>query len=104
MSKYTHEQEVEIVKDAMMLTAAIKIGEEELSKQKCKKFKAKPTAPVHKQLEVPKVTIKMPPEPKVNYTLQIFSEAQFCISLYLSWFGRLHSTHLQNIAKRSVLC
>ena len=39
MSKYTHEQEVEIVKDAMMLTAAIKIGEEELSKQKCKKFK-----------------------------------------------------------------
>ena len=32
MSKYTHEQEVEIVKDAMMLTAAIKIGEEELSK------------------------------------------------------------------------
>lgn len=56
MSKYTHEQEVEIVKDAMMLTAAIKIGEEELSKQKCKKFKAKPTTPVHKQLEVPKVT------------------------------------------------
>lgn len=48
MSKYTHEQEVEIVKDAMMLTAAIKIGEEELSKQKCKKFKAKPTTPVHK--------------------------------------------------------
>lgn len=44
MSKYTHEQEVEIVKDAMMLTAAIKIGEEELSKQKCKKFKAEPTA------------------------------------------------------------
>ena len=87
MSKYTHEQEVEIVKDAMMLTAAIKIGEEELSKQKCKKFKAKPTAPVHKQLEVPKVTIKMPPEPKVNYTFTDFlrGEILYIVISLLVW-------------------
>lgn len=87
MSKYTHEQEVEIVKDAMMLTAAIKIGEEELSKQKCKKFKAKPTTPVHKQLEVPKVTIKMPPEPKVNYTFTDFlrGEILYIVISLLVW-------------------
>ncbi len=32
MSNYTQEQETEIVRDAMTLTAAIQIGENELSK------------------------------------------------------------------------
>lgn len=54
MSKYTHEQEVEIVKDAMMLTAAIKIGEEELSKQKCKNLKLNPQLRCINNLKFPK--------------------------------------------------
>lgn len=104
MSKYTHEQEVEIVKDAMMLTAAIKIGEEELSKQKCKKFKAKPTAPVHKQLEVPKVTIKMPPEPKVNYTFTDFlrGEILYIVISLLVWPFILYA--FAKYCEKSVLC
>lgn len=55
MSKYTHEQEVEIVKDAMMLTAAIKIGEEELSKQKMQKnLKLNPQLRCINNLKFPK--------------------------------------------------
>ena len=68
MSNYTQEQETEIVKDAMTLTTAIQIGEEELKNQKSKQFKSKPSAPFHKKLEVPKVTVQMPPEPKTSYS------------------------------------
>lgn len=68
MNKYTQKQETEIVRDAMTLTTAIQIGEEELSKQKSKQFKSKPAAPLHKILEVPKAKVQMPPEPKSDYS------------------------------------
>lgn len=77
MSKYTHEQETEIVRDAMTLTTAIQIGEEELSKQKSKKFKQKPAAPSHKILEVPKAEVQMPPEPKSDYSFTDHIKASF---------------------------
>lgn len=72
MSNYTQKQETEIVKDAMTLTTAIQICEEELKKQKSKQFKSKPSAPFHKKLEVPKVTIQIPPAPKTNYSFVDF--------------------------------
>ncbi len=68
MSNYTQKQETEIVKDSMTLTTAIQIDQEELKKQKCEQFKSKPAAPYHKKLEVPTVTVKMPPDPKTNYS------------------------------------
>lgn len=68
MSNYTQEQQTEIVKDAMTLTTAIQIGEEELQKQKAENFKSKPEAPFHKKLEVPQIEVQIPPEPKTNYS------------------------------------
>ena len=50
----------------------LKLTEEEAARLKGYASKHDMTiTQVHKQLEVPKVTIKMPPEPKVNYTFKI---------------------------------
>lgn len=68
MSKYTQKQETEIVRDAMTLTTAIQIGEEELSKQKSKQFKQKPAAPFHKILDIPKIQPQIPEAPKTKYS------------------------------------
>ena len=68
MSAYTQEQETVIVRDAMTLTTAIQIDAEELKKQKAKQFKSKPAAPLHKRLQVPTVTVNLPPEPKTSYS------------------------------------
>lgn len=72
MSNYTQKQETEIVRDAMMLTAAIRIGEEELENQREKVFKLKPSAPKHKKLEIPEVKVQMPPEPTTSYSFTDF--------------------------------
>lgn len=72
MSNYTPEQETSIVKDAMTLTAAIEIGGTELQKQKAKRFRSKPEAPQREKLDVPQVTVQIPPEPKTDYRFTDF--------------------------------
>lgn len=92
MSKYTQEQETEIVRDAMTLTTAIKIGEEELQKQKNEKFKPKPAAPVRKILEIPQIQPQIPPAPKTKYKY----------SDYLSNFFKKISSFIKKNLKLSI--
>lgn len=72
MSNYTQEQETEIVKDAMTLTTAIQIDEEELKRLKSERFKSKPSAPVHKVLDVPNIQTQIPEAPKTQYRYSSF--------------------------------
>lgn len=74
MSNYTQEQETEIVKDAMTLTTAIQIGEEELKRLKSERFKSKPFVPVHKVLDVPNIQTQIPEAPKTQYRYPNFLE------------------------------
>ncbi len=68
MSKYTQQEETEIVRDAMTLTTAIQIEREELTKQRNAAFKPLPAAPIHKVLELPQIHPQMPPLQKSNYS------------------------------------
>ncbi|MCI9448923.1 MAG: hypothetical protein HFE30_01555 [Clostridiales bacterium] len=72
MNEYTQEQETEIVRDAMTLTTAIKIGEEELQKQRGEKFRPKPPAPIREILEIPKIKAQIPLPPKAKYSYSDF--------------------------------
>lgn len=86
MSKYTQEQETEIVRDAMTLTAAIQIGENELSKLRNEKYPALPSKPVHRELNVPTVAPQIPPAPRATYTFSEHMKTNFNKVLYLTIF------------------
>lgn len=64
---YTQEEQTEIVRDAMRLTAAIQIGEEEIDNLRDETFKPMPAAPVHKVLQVPQIRAEIPVPPKAQY-------------------------------------
>lgn len=68
MSKYTQQEETEIVRDAMRLTTAIQIENEELDKQKSASFKQMPAAPFRKILDIPQIKAQIPAPPKSNYS------------------------------------
>lgn len=77
MSSYTQQEEVEIVRDAMSLTTAIKIEREELARQKAAKFRAMPTAPFQQVLEVPTVPVRLPSPPRSKDTFLQFLKRNF---------------------------
>ncbi len=65
--KYNQEEQVEIVRDAMMLTATIEYEEKRLSDLKSTKFKEIPQAPVRQVVQQPQSVIpQLPPDPVVN--------------------------------------
>lgn len=67
MSKYTQEQETEIVKDALFLTKTIELEEEKLEDVEYESFRPQPVAPVHQKLTAPHIEPKIPAPPKTNY-------------------------------------
>lgn len=70
MSKYTQEQETEIVKDALFLTKTIELEENKLQSVIAEKFYSQPVAPVHQKLTAPHIEPKIPAPPKTTYSLQ----------------------------------
>lgn len=71
MSKYTQQQETEIIREAMELTAAIKLEEEELQRLRDESFANKPAPPQRTVLQQPKeVKPNYPQTPK--YTIGQF--------------------------------
>lgn len=69
MSKFTQEQETQIVKDARDLTATIEFEQRELQKVKSEQFKALPQEPIRKVVApVQPVQPQYPQKPKTNYT------------------------------------
>ena len=72
MSEYTQQEQTEIVREAMTLTAEIKIQKEELARLKKEQFKSKPNAPQRQVLNVPLVQPQLPAPPKSNYPFTAF--------------------------------
>ncbi|WP_040196769.1 ABC transporter permease [Candidatus Soleaferrea massiliensis] len=68
MGKYTQPEEIEIIRDAMTLTTAIQIEQEELNRLKSERFKTLPAAPTRKVLNVPQIQPQVPPPPKTQYS------------------------------------
>lgn len=68
MSRFTQEQQTEIIKHARDLTATIEFEERELNKLKVQKFKNVPTPPKHKEELWQEIfEPQYPPVPKTNY-------------------------------------
>lgn len=67
MSEYTQQQQTEIIRDAMTLTTAIQIEEEELNRLKSERFRAKPAGPTRKVLDIPQIQPQIPAAPKSQY-------------------------------------
>ena len=72
MSEYNQKQQTEIVRDAMTLTTAIQIEQEELSRLKGEKFKSTPTAPTREILKPTKIEPEIPDPPKTDYSYSKF--------------------------------
>lgn len=73
MSKFTQEEQTQIVKGAMELTATIKHEERELSNVQAQTFKKLPEPPIQKVLPtVAKVQPQYPAKPKTEYTYKEF--------------------------------
>lgn len=71
MGKFTQEQETQIVKDAMNLTATIEYEQDELNKFKAQRFRQLPQAPVRQvlaPLQPVKVEYPQKPKAKLSYT------------------------------------
>lgn len=68
-TKYTQQQETEIVRDAMKLMVAIKNEEEELIHLRNERFRPCPPPPKEKLLSGPdKITVDYPPKPQTSYS------------------------------------
>ncbi len=68
MSNYTQEQETEIVLDAMTLTTAIKIENEEIQRLMSESFRRLPAKPEYKERRPPQeVQPQIPAPPQVKY-------------------------------------
>ena len=68
MSRFTQEQQTEIVEKAKNLTATILIEEETLEEISNQRFKGKPNAPIRQTVEkCQNAKPKYPPKPKANY-------------------------------------
>ena len=68
MSRFTQEQQTEIVQKAKNLTATILIEEETLEEISNQRFKGKPNAPIRQTVEKCRdAKPKYPPKPKANY-------------------------------------
>ncbi len=91
MSAYTQQQETEIVHDAMTLTTAILIGNEELRKQKAAQFHPMPAAPFRQVLEIPQIPMRLPSPPKSDDT-------------YFKYLRRTLGANSKSIVKFIVLC
>lgn len=70
MREYTQQEQTEIVRDAMMLTTAIQIDQEELRRLQSERFRNKPARPVRTVLDIPTVQpqIPAPPKSQLRYT------------------------------------
>ena len=67
MSKYTQEQEVEIVRDAMNLTSAIEVCNRELEDEKRTKFKSPPLKPTRRVITPNTITVPIPAPPEYKF-------------------------------------
>lgn len=78
MSKYTKEEQIAIVEQAMNLTSAIQADIVELDILKSQRFRNLPNAPIRKIAEQPREPIKpqYPTPPRYTVTFE-----QFCITL-----------------------
>lgn len=99
MSNFSHEEELQIVKDAMSLTAAIQLGEQALDQLSAERFlekppvrPSKPNPPSEpcrpprvrgKVLEVPNVPVNLPPEPKCKITFSDYFNQNLVLNLIL---------------------
>ncbi len=105
MSSYTQPQEVEIVKDAFILTKTIQMENELLNRTVNEKFKTQPAAPIHKTLTAPHIELQIPAPPKTNYGYKDYYEENkvlviACI-LLLPFTGFLSLLYLEiNFIKR----
>lgn len=66
MGRYSQEEQVTIVRDAMTLQTAIQIETQELEKLKGTRFKARPVPPTRQVLAAPQVQTRLPAPPKTD--------------------------------------
>lgn len=76
MSKYSQEEQVAIVRDAMTLQTVIEIEERELSKLKGERFRGRPVPPTRQVLAVPQVAAQLPDPPKTDLKFGEFFKSQ----------------------------
>ena len=77
MSDYTQEKQTEIVRDAMTLTTAIQIEQEELERLRGEKFKSAPSAPTREILKPRKIEPEIPNPPKTKYSYSNYLSETF---------------------------
>lgn len=83
-SKYTQEEQVEFVKDALMLTESIQIANQKLYQIKNEMFRRQPEPPEHTYYNIPEVKPEIPKPPKANLSVnnivsEIFSKYKLVI-------------------------